>query len=257
VRVSDETRSKNIIWTVEWIREDNTRILTESSSALPLLQVQPFKASEKGDTSRKSRRAAAKRALPEPSTVQDASLPPVADDEDSGVEAENEEQKLATPRRPDPEHNAGSGATQHSNDIAVDASDRTSLDVHVAKPEPLADLYSFYLYRPRTSSSRKVLIPLDKNDTLGTCLRGHTVLEFPTIYAFPISYQPPSEDFMLNNDYLIEEREQQKEFEDLMENISPETLHALKASGDGNEARTEIDGKAILDVLKQDIGAGV
>jgi hypothetical protein len=64
---------------------------------------------------------------------------------------------------------------------------------------------------------------------------------------------------MLEQEYLVEEGEQQKEFEDLMKDISPETLRALKASDGGadDDAATDIDSKAILDVLKQDLGAGV
>jgi hypothetical protein len=256
--VSNWSRSGNIVWTVEWIQQDKTRILTESASALPLLQVQPFKASEKGESSRKLRRAAAKRANPETPVDQDASLPPVADKEESRVEAEDEEQEPATPRRPDSrQEDATPSTAQHSDSIKVDTSDRTSVHVHVAEPEPVAELYTFYLLRPRTSSNREVLIPLNKNDTLAACLRGHTVLEFPTIYAFPVSTQPPPEHFMLEEEYLIEEREQQKEFEDLMKDVSPETLQALKTSDDNDEATTELDGKAILDVLKQDLSAGM
>ncbi|KAF2691024.1 hypothetical protein K458DRAFT_438734 [Lentithecium fluviatile CBS 122367] len=248
----------HIVWTVEWIREDMTRTLTQSSSGLPLLQAQPFKGSEEQINSRKRRRAAeaAEKQRLALEADQDASIPILASNQASRGDAEDEERKPATPGRSNPgQDDVEASAIQHG--IKVDASDHASPHVNVAESEPVPQLYSFYLLRPRTSSSRQVLIPLDLDATLADCLRGHTVLEFPTIYAFSVPSQPPPEDFILEREYLVEEGEQQKEFEDLIKDMNPRTLRALKASDDDNNASEEIDSKAILDVLKQDLGAGV
>ena len=225
---------------------------------MPLLQAQPYKPSNEEVVSRKKRRAAEQAAKAKALVDQDAAVHILADEEDSRVETGNEKQKpAASGRRDQAPEDAATSQTGNTNGDEVDASDHASAHVHVAEPQPVPHLYSFFLLRPRTSSSRQVLIPLDPNTKLADCLRGRTVLEFPTIYAFPVPDQPPSAQFILEQDYLIEEGEQQKEFEYLIKDVSPETLRALKASDDNDEANAEVDSKAILDVLKQDLGAGV
>lgn len=114
--------------------------------------------------------------------------------------------------------------------------------------------YVFYLLRPRTSSSRRVLVPLKSSDTLGDALRGHIVEEFPTIYYFPAATPDLPTDFMLDQDYRKEEGEQQREFEELMKEVDPEILKRLKDDGASGKADEEVDSKKILDVLKQDLG---
>jgi len=118
----------------------------------------------------------------------------------------------------------------------------------------------YYLLKPRTSSSRRVLIPLDSNATLGESLQGRTVLEFPTVYVFPSDIQQLPEDFMLEEDYQRQDGEEQKEFDDLIRDLDPEILKRLRDDGAHNgdrSAKEEVDGKAILDVLKKDIDTGL
>jgi hypothetical protein len=115
--------------------------------------------------------------------------------------------------------------------------------------------YKFYLLRPRTSSSRRVLIPLTSSDTLGDALRGCTVEEFPTIYYFPSTVSDLPQDFMLDEEYRKEEGEQQREFEEIMKDVDPEILKRLKNDGTNSRADEEVDSRKILDVLKQDLGA--
>lgn len=114
----------------------------------------------------------------------------------------------------------------------------------------------FFLLRPRTSTSRHVLIPLSSSATLGECLRGRTVLEFPTIYTFPSSMTQLPEEFMLEEEYIKQEGEEQKEFEQLMKEVDPEILRRLKDERQGADVQEEeVDSKKILDVLKQDLGS--
>jgi hypothetical protein len=119
--------------------------------------------------------------------------------------------------------------------------------------------HRFFLLKPRTTSSRHVLIPLDTNATLGECLNGRTVLEFPTIYVFPDSVQQLPGDFMLEEEYLKQEGEEQKEFSELISELDPKILKRLKddeqRSVPGRERNEEVDSKEILDVLKKDFGA--
>jgi hypothetical protein len=128
--------------------------------------------------------------------------------------------------------------------------------------KPMGDVdCRFYLVKPRTSSSKLVLIPLTPTATLGECLNGRTVLEFPTIYVHPESLQQLPEEFMLEEDYLKQEGEEQKEFDALISELDPDILQRLKDDGQRPGSRTaeqeEVDRKEILDVLKKDFGAVV
>lgn len=119
---------------------------------------------------------------------------------------------------------------------------------------PTESRYTFYLLRPRTSSSRRVLIPLTSTDTLGDALRGQTVEEFPTVYYFSTAAPDLPPDFTLDEDYRREEGEQQREFEELMRDVDPEILRRLKNDGTKSKGDEEVDSKRILDVLKRDLG---
>jgi hypothetical protein len=60
----------------------------------------------------------------------------------------------------------------------------------------------YYLVKPRTGSTQKVLIPLSPFDTLSKCLNQQVILEFPSI---EVSSKPPSElpsDCILEKDHL-------------------------------------------------------
>lgn len=118
--------------------------------------------------------------------------------------------------------------------------------------------YRLFLVKPRTSSSRVVLIPLDLSALLGESLRGRVVLEFPTIYVFPHAMEQIPEEFMLEEDYLKQESEEQKEFDDLIKELDPEVRRRLNEREGTREQRharePAVDDKAILDVLKKDFG---
>ena len=69
------------------------------------------------------------------------------------------------------------------------------------------------------------------------------------------------EDYMLEEEYAKLEGEQQREFDEMMQELDPEILKRLKegeghmpgdSSGGGGDE--EVDSKRILDVLKQDLG---
>lgn len=101
-----------------------------------------------------------------------------------------------------------------------------------------------------------MLIRLEPTATLAECLRGRTVLEYPTIYVFPEASSPPAEKFMLEADYLQQEGEEQKEFDELLKHVGPEMLRAPKEEhGYDKMADEHIDSNRILNVLKQDMGA--
>lgn len=149
---------------------------------------------------------------------------------------------------------ASSGSKAQSHE---DVASGDPLELH---PDPAStgisteNRYTFFLLRPRTSSNRRVLIPLTSTDTLGDALRGQTVEEFPTVYYFPAATTDLPPEFMLDEEYRKEEGEQQREFEELMKDVDPEILRRLKDDGSRSRGDEEVDSKRILDVLKQDLG---
>lgn len=117
---------------------------------------------------------------------------------------------------------------------------------------PYRDVY-FYLHRPRTTSKKPVLVPISPSTTLGSILRGRTVLEFPTIFTLSESAEKligenGESRFILEEEYLRTadpaELGDKSPGQDLLET--------------GNEEDTEsrlqnLDEKKVLEVLKQDL----
>lgn len=179
---------------------------------------------------------------------------------------ESFEQELSLDEQQQPERSrSGSGAshptkeveegTKREGDLANTDSTDILNDGTITKPLG-NEQHRFFLLRPRTTSSRHVLIPLDPSTTLAECLRGRTVLEFPTIYVFTNATAQLPEEFMLEDDYLKQEGEEQEEFDKLMRDLDPQILKRLKedrSQGD-EEKEEEVDSERILDVLKRDLG---
>jgi hypothetical protein len=193
-------------------------------------------------------------------------LPVNLEEATSPVEAGPAQPESSATGRPKPEQfdarattgddTARHATTEKEDEVQAASNHHGSVCVDGPEPEPVSPRHAFYLLRPRTSSTRLVLIRLEPTVTLAECLRGRTVLEFPTIHVFPESTHPPPDKFMLEADYLRQESEEQIEFDELLKQVSPETLRALKEErGPDETAGEHIDSDRILDVLKQDIGA--
>ncbi|KAF1956217.1 hypothetical protein CC80DRAFT_492482 [Byssothecium circinans] len=250
---TSRTKKGNITWTVEWIRDDGTCILNQSSEVVPLLQLSPYRP----EPSAKKRKFKTEELPATTAPIgHDAPLSPVVQDGESRKEEQSKKLRLPNTERSRVDFNNGGTVTERDGTKVADHDD-SSPSLHGPTPEPVPSKYDFFLLRPRTSSSRRVLIPLDPFLPLADCLRGRTVLEFPTIYVFTSSATPPPEDFMLEDEYIKQESEDQKEFEDVVKHLNPETLRALRNDDEGNKAGEELDSKKILDVLKRDIGAGL
>ncbi|KAJ4985724.1 HIT zinc finger [Stagonosporopsis vannaccii] len=232
--------NRNIIWTVEWIGADNTRTLTQGLSIEPIYRLHPLHESPSSKKKRKREAEAPKST--DTSALQGtvgSQAPQIAS---APIETHAEKTKLSPSTSTPPV----SGHSTESSKLQPTQPDTTVL------PDQRFD---FYLLRPRTSSSRRVLIPLTSSDTLGNCLRGHTVEEFPTIYYFPATTARSLPDrFILDEDYRREEGEQQREFEEMMREVDPDILKRLNEDGARSKDDEEVDRKRILDVLKQDLG---
>jgi hypothetical protein len=261
--------SKNVVWTIEWFDETKRRMLTQISSTQQIKDAQPFvqhttKPIHKSKKRKLNTEALTLLASPSPSplhhpdeqrSIETEDGPSPSEDQIRQLEVNNEKPELFTPgRRASPQKQI-----QEREAIVADTH---SLEpsIHGPDSQPLDNGQRLYfLLRPRTSTSRHVLIPLVPSHTLAESLYGQTVLEFPTVYTFPTSMEKLPEEFMLEEEYVKQEGEEQKEYDELMRELDPEILKRLK-EGDGRVqsermgGEEQIDEKGILDVLKQDLG---
>jgi hypothetical protein len=84
------------------------------------------------------------------------------------------------------------------------------------------------------------------------------VLEFPTIYVFSASASQLPDGFVLEEKYLREQGQDQKELEQLLKEVDPSILQAMKMEGGDDEATNEeFDSTKLLDVLKQNLGTAI
>lgn len=134
-----------------------------------------------------------------------------------------------------------------------------SHDPQVEQPK----LPHFYLVKPHTSSTRRVLIPLAPMAQLSTCLRGRTVLEFPSIQLLSTAPDALPAQFQLEADYLEEARREQQELDELLKTVQPPPAGGMP-TGDGDSDGTagaratsiaELDDSKILEVLRRDLGS--
>lgn len=132
-------------------------------------------------------------------------------------------------------------------DPSAEGAEATAPDLPIT---PHRDLY-FYLHRPRTTTKKPVLIPLSPSSKLVDALRGHTVLEFPTIYTLPDSSktllaEKETSPFILEEEYI--------------RTVGPEDTAESEESADDTSGAPgsgvdlgDIDENKVLEVLKQDL----
>jgi hypothetical protein len=263
------------VWTIEWFDETKRRVLTETSSTQHIQDAQPY-VQHVTKTKHKKRKLNTEYPTSTTSSLPQPNQPLQIEFEDGAAASEIQVQPLQqlaidtelevnneTPERDPP----GRGTTPQPPSEQTAKREADMADTHPLGPsthgpsiQPMGNEQRLYfLLRPRTSTSRHVLIPLTSSHTLAESLHGRTVLEFPTIYVFPTSVQGLPEEFMLEEEYVRLEGEEQKEFDELMKELDPDILRRLK-EGDGisqsdrGAGEEEIDDKKILDVLKQDLG---
>lgn len=109
----------------------------------------------------------------------------------------------------------------------------------------------FYLIKPLTASNRRVLIPIEHTATLTACLRGRTVLEFPTIHVLTEGPETLPAGYQLEESYTQGFKAEQQEVDRL--------LHQSKQSVGGAVHAAEVkekplDANSILDMLQRDLG---
>ncbi|PVI03834.1 hypothetical protein DM02DRAFT_611954 [Periconia macrospinosa] len=255
-------KSGHIVWSIEWIRDDDCHIFTECSEVETLQRLDPFR------SSRKRKRIEQESAAPAVAPADNVSDSDKIQTETSlsSEQKPNEGPPLLCTAEPGQQHTTASSANDvtsqppEQSQQQVAHNDNAGLLKHGATSEPVVPpTHSFFLLKPQTISTHKVLIPLSPDTTLADSLRGKTVLEFPTIYVFTASEAPPSsEKFLMEEAYLQQEREEQAELDETLKKVDPKTLKALERQQITEEklkGEEEINSEAILDVLQRDLGA--
>jgi hypothetical protein len=264
-----DLRRRNIIWTVEWVHADKSRSLSDTSEQALIAEAYYQHIGQKLPGPSKKRKRAAEPTAIERSPVikeeqRDVPTSLSGETERGAVASGTEEgEPTTTGRRPSPGVDSGSGGPGivtggSSSDVKVEDAPDASPAVNGTEPESIPSQYNYFLLKPRTSSSRHVLIPLSPFARLRESLRGRTVLEFPTIYVFSASASQLPDGFVLEEKYLREQGQDQKELEQLLKEVDPSILQAMKMEGGDDEATNEeFDSTKLLDVLKQDLGTAI
>jgi len=254
--------NKNIVWTVEWFDITRRRVLSETSSTAHLKDANPFSQNTQRHKSKK--RKLAEHTLQSTASTQvegSIHVSPNNSDSQSGLQCKVDPGSYPDPAKTSPIKQEESVVTKDQDDRSNsgETASNSGREAVAAAAAEHDEQYHFYLLRPRTSTTRHVLIALDSSQTLGESLCGHTVLEFPTIHVFPASMAQLPEEYMLEDEYIKQEGEEQKELDQLLQDLDPETLKRLKAEGTERDTtrEEEVDGKMILDVLKQDLGGAL
>lgn len=115
-----------------------------------------------------------------------------------------------------------------------------------------ASSYHFFLLRPQSNSSKKVLIALESSSMLKEVLYNRTVLEFPTIYVLSTPPEQLPVDFLLEKDYLAQQGEEQDELKELLSEVGPQVI---KNEPEAPIKPEDFDSESILKVLKKDLSA--
>jgi hypothetical protein len=205
-------RSKCIEWTVEWIHEDKSTHIDQVKDDTPLWQAHFWLIRRHTRESRKRKRDTVQIKEPDDGEVENICdhSPPKSDQ----LAAEEKMAPIVTspPEVQLDEQPGSKGEPGNYEDMSqiplredsLDRSDSTMWEVITTTKPGTADNAGnhYYLVKPRTHCTQKVLIPLSPFDTLSKCLHQQVILEFPSIEVLS---KPPSElpsNYILENDYL-------------------------------------------------------
>ena len=181
--------------------------------------------------------------------------------------APTKQNHLSSNSKPESQNISTFSATEGASTGAVDnaislsepddaAKQQSSLPKQLGEPlaeaivgERLVHPLHFYLHVPRLPSPQPVLIPLEPDSNLSTCLRNHLILEFPTIYVLPYSTSE------LPSSYLTEEafdkKMQQESFrESILARLTGIEEGEIEESTKQEE---DMDARKIQEVLQRDL----
>lgn len=268
------TKGGNIHWTVEWVDAQGERCIKDDcleSAALTELHAVMQNAREKEERRQLEVRRAAQAQAKRQGLKRKREQNPLASQRQLDETAIKQEVEFLKNVRSDDapstvnpditEHPAGSSSPVRIVTEALGLQESTTTQAASQKPESSSypdtqsssKLY-FYLLKPTTGTTSRVLIPLKPEATLTESLQNQALLEYPTIYALPMPPEALVEHFTLEVDYMESIAKNQKA-----------RIDGSNKQGDGSrisagepqdhelENGAPLDAKSILAMLKRDI----
>lgn len=238
--------SKQLLWTVEWLMHDDTCHLDEVLEDVPISlaysQLMQRKANKAYKAEKRKREV---KPDDETSVLRTLPQPPQATGEDvHSHDAISQAQAAGAEERVDL---AASDVDDAKPQSAQDSEGNSPAQSLTVVP---SDVH-FYLVKPQTRGSRHVLIPLQPEDTLETCLGQQVVLEFPSIQVLPQSAEQLSGRYVLETDYF-------KSSQLVSTQAGLPHTDALSSredrEHDNGAAQVALNEQKLLEVLKQDLG---
>ncbi|KAI7283693.1 hypothetical protein KC345_g2806 [Hortaea werneckii] len=266
------TKSNRIVWTVEWLTADGQRTLqhdcTESDSIMSLYETHLADLSHVEGQPRGSKRkrveTSSAKQPPQPDIKPEGDLERTSEKAASGATAphtsgdsESEPQGEAdasstTEDSAPKEPNSSAPTTEHQPPTA---STDTDTPEQPANHEPRY----FYLLKPGTSSTSKVLLPLQEEASLTASLRDQTVQEYPTVVLLAHSPEKLPSGYILLEQYLKAQASEDAELHAALaaagksiETVRTE-LPAPPPSSSQQGEKEELDAESILNMLKRDV----
>lgn len=178
----------------------------------------------------------------------------------------SQSQQSSKPSEPSKDESALPRPAEPSNCYEVAASSTGAAEDEKGSAGASPSIH-FYLLRPQTPTSKRVLITVSPSTTIAECLKGRVLLEFPTFYALPDPPDALPTGFVLESEYMGQPKERRSHD---MEPVAHPTDVADKISSllplAGADVKQDTSGmltaiapsadvQHILEVLKGDIVA--
>lgn len=254
------------MWTVEWVAEDGEkRIDNDSSEGRQIRELWGDMVAKRlnAEKGKKRKRESEKQKANQNATVEGGEQQATfnAPEQDSQPLAQDSAAKDEVSAPGDiathsisaqkPEASVSTGSADYQADTTDPSNGMPDPSEEGGEPaEALAPEF-FYLLRPFTASKSIVLTPIDSSRSLTECLKGQTVLEFPTIYVLPDGPDSLSAGFQLSEQYEKVQKAEEAEVDSLVQRTNQSTGGALTAT---REEEKPLDANSILDMLKRDVG---
>jgi hypothetical protein len=182
------SREREILWTIEWLFEDGSSALSRALNSIKVSTAY---------VNRETRHAAKRKAntLDEP-VLED---PTQSSREDHSADAEvveSADDHLSAPTE------APAATPVSAIEVGTDNEPADSADQTLPPETPEQNVPFIYLVKPRTRGSRRVLIPVDANRTVGDALRNNDVDEFPSFQVLSSPSASLPDGFILLADYF-------------------------------------------------------
>lgn len=162
-----DNRHKCIMWTVEWVLQNDQRVLANVQGGRIVLDAFTNAVGKK--------RMQKKRKLERDPQEQDARP------SNQATKWEEHVVRQSAAEKPVEEEQQGDTADPVEDKESEEIS-RLQDGVQTSAVDKIASQMHFYLHRPRTSSKWTCLIPISPSASISDILRNRTILEYPTIY---------------------------------------------------------------------------